>query len=310
MHDMKSQIVRNLITYKRAYGLFEGLQLFVQNSQGEPWFLLCASFRESVWNATFNRPMLSLSFPLRFFLFWFWELFLTPERDSVLFDSPLSTLGIAQAAELRSALRSSSSVHAQARRPAGWSLPLFELSSVYPHVVPARGEEGPSGRSKQHCDASPELASKCIDSECEGQMGKEAAGPQAGAEADRLGGKAIPSADATSGAVPGCPEFSPRGGGTCDMKSSRRPAERGPEGPAQVASRVADATSSQAKAAEDREAFPRRQKSEDGITRRDKALVGKNRPGVSTALSAVESRGLEAAPAAGDGIVLASSNLR
>ncbi|KEP65799.1 UNVERIFIED_CONTAM: phosphoglycerate mutase family protein [Hammondia hammondi] len=64
---------------------------------------------ESVWNATFNRPMLSLSFPLRFCLFWLWELFLAPERDSVLFDSPLSTAGICQAAELRAALRSPAS---------------------------------------------------------------------------------------------------------------------------------------------------------------------------------------------------------
>ncbi|CBZ55449.1 conserved hypothetical protein [Neospora caninum Liverpool] len=60
---------------------------------------------ESVWNTTFNRPMLSLSFPLRFCLFWLWELFLAPEKDSVLFDSPLSTAGISQAAELRAALR-------------------------------------------------------------------------------------------------------------------------------------------------------------------------------------------------------------
>ncbi|EPR58830.1 phosphoglycerate mutase family protein [Toxoplasma gondii GT1] len=64
---------------------------------------------ESVWNATFNRPVLSLSFPLRFCLFWLWELFLAPERDSVLFDSPLSTAGICQAAELRAALRSPAS---------------------------------------------------------------------------------------------------------------------------------------------------------------------------------------------------------
>ncbi|PHJ24451.1 phosphoglycerate mutase family protein [Cystoisospora suis] len=265
---------------------------------------------ESVWNATFNRPMLSLSFPLRFFLFWFWELFLTPERDSILFDSPLSTLGIAQAAELRSALRSSSSTsHSQTRRVPTWTLALIELTSVCAHAaVSSRGDEGGTtgGNLKQHCEG-PDLTFKGVDGE---SVGNDVSGTQARTEVEKTSGKSFTS-DAPNAVVLDSPEFSPRRG-RHDEQTSSRHADRRTENSAQAGpSRTADASSSQAsKAVEDRDAVSFRQKSDDGITRRDKTVVGKNRTGVNSALSALESKGLEAAPAAGEGIVLVSSNLR
>eukprot|EP00920_Eleutheroschizon_duboscqi_P004252 GHVT01009756.1.p1 GENE.GHVT01009756.1~~GHVT01009756.1.p1 ORF type:complete len:762 (-),score=210.01 GHVT01009756.1:713-2974(-) len=66
---------------------------------------------ESVWNFACNRG-LNVGLFFRLFFFGCYETVLACERDSVLLDSPLSTLGISQACELRRWL-----AHQASRRP-------------------------------------------------------------------------------------------------------------------------------------------------------------------------------------------------
>ncbi|OEH76043.1 histidine phosphatase clade-1 [Cyclospora cayetanensis] len=79
---------RDRISLKRATVLRRKTIVFIRHG-------------ESIWNLCFNRGVLTPEFPLRLFLLVLCELLLLWEFDSVLLDSPLSSLGIEQALSIR-----------------------------------------------------------------------------------------------------------------------------------------------------------------------------------------------------------------
>ncbi|XP_026191234.1 uncharacterized protein LOC34618398 [Cyclospora cayetanensis] len=84
---------RDRISLKRATVLRRKTIVFIRHG-------------ESIWNLCFNRGVLTPEFPLRLFLLVLCELLLLWEFDSVLLDSPLSSLGIEQALSIRQVIAS------------------------------------------------------------------------------------------------------------------------------------------------------------------------------------------------------------
>ncbi|PFH33637.1 phosphoglycerate mutase family protein [Besnoitia besnoiti] len=271
---------------------------------------------ESVWNATFNRPMLSFFFPLRFCLFWLWELFLAPERDSVLFDSPLSTVGICQAAELRTALRGSA-----------------------PSCVPPSSSPSLRGLSKGGSEVGwPALLTAWTAS---GAGGAFAGAPQSSVEMETLGDSAEGARDGSvgdpcrAGMAVTSGKVERRFVGVAAKKTAAGWNEDADDGQAERALTASDgvrtrqgqcgapaATSlSLAKAEEREEGMRSRARSVEDACCATAAGLGEGRDGAEDsvlgestdtkrAAATIESAGLQTANAIQDSLVLVTSNLR
>ncbi|KAL8269881.1 hypothetical protein Esti_006213 [Eimeria stiedai] len=108
----KAHICMQWAVYCLLWRDTEGLEAFIHRERLNPKEALLLQQRtivfvrhgESMWNLCFNRGVCTPQFPLRFLLLVVCELLLLWEADSVVLDSPLSSLGVDQALALRQIL--------------------------------------------------------------------------------------------------------------------------------------------------------------------------------------------------------------